>query len=72
MDNPEAKDTIEGIVEWWLLQQEIKWWTAEVNQALAELVSKQFVLAQKGKDLRTRYEVNPRKLDEIRMQLRSE
>ena len=69
-EHPNAQDTLEGIVEWWLLEQEIKRWTAQVKEALAELVAKGLVLEHKGKDARIRYQVNPRRSKEIQVFLK--
>ena len=35
--HPQAQDTVEGIVEWWLMEQRIVNASAEVKVALAEL-----------------------------------
>jgi hypothetical protein len=64
-EHTEAQDTLEGIVEWWLLEQKIKTRTAEVAEALSELVSRRLVVESKGRDSRSRYKVNRRKLREI-------
>jgi len=65
-ENPDAQDTLEGIMEWWLLEQKIKRQTAKVKEALAELVAKGLVVERQGKDARTHYRINRRKLREIR------
>ena len=66
VEHPGAQDTLEGIVEWWLLEQEIRRRTAQVQAALAELVARGLVLEQKGKDGRMRYRINRRRLAQIR------
>ena len=38
MDNPDAGDTFEGIVEWWLLHQRIKFETETVSEAVAKII----------------------------------
>ncbi len=70
VENPEAQDTLVGIVEWWLLEQQIKRQTARVKKALAELVSKGLILERKGKDSRTHYRINRRKYKEIQVLLK--
>ncbi len=35
-EHPGAQDTLEGIIEWWLLEQEIKRQTGKVKEALTE------------------------------------
>ena len=69
-EHPEAQDTLEGIVEWWLLEQRIKRETANVKEALADLVAKGLVLERKGKDGRSHYRVNRREAGEIRALLK--
>jgi hypothetical protein len=65
-EHPEAQDTMEGIVEWWLLEQEIRRSTALVNAALAALVSQELVLARRGRDGRIHYHINRNKAARIR------
>ena len=60
-DHPDARDTLDGITEWWFLEQEIKRRMAEVKGALTELVAKGLVLEQRGKDTQIHYRVNKRK-----------
>lgn len=69
-ENPDAQDTLEGIVEWWLLERAIKHQTLEVKKALAMLVAQGLVLERKGKDARTYYKVNRRKLGKILLLLK--
>jgi len=65
-DNPHAQDTLEGIVEWWILQKRIESQTAKVKSVLAELAAKGFILERKGSDSRVRYLINGHKQEEIR------
>jgi predicted transcriptional regulator len=64
-EHPKAQDTLEGIVEWWLLEQEIKRRTAMVREALAELLAKGLVVERKGRDGRMHYRLNRHKRREI-------
>jgi hypothetical protein len=57
-EHPEAQDTLEGIVEWWLLERQIKFQTARVKEALSELVVKGLILEKKGPDSQTHYRIN--------------
>jgi len=61
----DAEDTLEGIVEWWLLEQRIRQQTVTVQDVMAELVRQQFVLERLGHDARVRYRLNRRKMKEI-------
>ncbi|MFP5261544.1 MAG: hypothetical protein ACLGJB_06520 [Blastocatellia bacterium] len=67
---PDAQDTLEGIVEWWLLERNIKNRMAKAKESLAELVDKGFVIERKGKDSRTHYRINRRKMREISVMLK--
>lgn len=66
LDYPEAQDTLEGIVGWWLLERNIESRTIQVKEALEELVAKGLILERKGSDSQIRYLINDRKEDEIR------
>ncbi len=66
VENPKAQDTLEGIVEWWLLEQKIKYETARVQEALSELVANGLILEKKGPDSQTHYRINQKKYEEIK------
>jgi len=57
MDNPDAGDTFEGIAEWWLLHQRIKFETRTVSDAVAKLAAEGLIVAEKGSDSRPIYRV---------------
>jgi hypothetical protein len=65
-DNPDAEDTFEGIVEWWLLQQRIEYEMNRVKDALSFLVSNHLLIEMSGRDSRVFYRLNKSKLDDIR------
>jgi hypothetical protein len=71
-DHPQAQDTVEGIVEWWLLEQRIKQATSQVKTALEQLISKDLVVARKDKTGRVYFRVNREMIREIRRMLRAE
>jgi hypothetical protein len=64
-EHQDAQDTLEGIVEWWLVEQEIYQQMATVKKALDDLVAQGLLLERKGLDARTIYRVNPQKAEEI-------
>jgi Fe2+ or Zn2+ uptake regulation protein len=64
-ENPDAQDTLEGIVQWWLLDRKIERQTVEVQEALAKLVADGFVIEHKTNDSRTHYSINPEKKADI-------
>ena len=65
VDHPNARDTLEGIVEWWLLERQIKFQTARVKEALSDLVDKELLLERKGANSHIHYQLNPTKYNEI-------
>ena len=58
VDNPNAGDTFDGIVEWWLMVRSIKHQSALVKEALAMLVADGLVIAHEGSGPPTYYKLN--------------
>ena len=65
VEHPEARDTLEGILEWWLLERKIKRQKDQVRKALPELVDRGLVLEHKGGNSQTHYRINQSKYKEI-------
>ena len=65
VEHPEAQDTLEGIVEWWLLEQEIKFETARVKEALSDLIARGLILEKKGSNSQIHYRINQSKHKKI-------
>jgi len=65
VEYPKAQDTLEGIMEWWLLDRQIEFQTARVKKALFDLIAKEWIVELKGVDSRTYYRINQRKYEEI-------
>jgi hypothetical protein len=65
-ERPQAQDTLEGVIQWWLLEQEIKKQIDRTQSALNELIAAGWVVVRLGKDGRARYRINRRRLKEIR------
>ena len=57
-EHPDAEDSIDGILQWWLLQEEIRFRVQEVEAALTDLVHQGIVVERIGKDLRPRYQID--------------
>jgi hypothetical protein len=66
VDHPNAKDTLEGIVEWCLLRRQIKFQTARIKDALSDLVATGFILEKKGSNSQIHYRVNQSRFEEIK------
>jgi len=65
IDNPDAQDTFEGIVDWWLLQQDIKRNVALIRKTVDALIHRGFLLERQGNDRTKHYQVNRERLPEI-------
>jgi hypothetical protein len=56
--NPTAEDTVEGILQWWLVSEEVHFRMQEIETALAELIRRGVVIQSVGEDSRVRYRIN--------------
>jgi hypothetical protein len=65
IDHPNAQDTLQGIVTWWLLERTIKHRTALVKEVLNKLVADGLIIAQQGSDSQTHYKINRRRRKKI-------
>jgi len=63
--HPDAQDTLSGIAQWWLTDEQVKARTVTIQSALDDLIAKGFVLAQKGTDSQIRYRMNEQRFDDI-------
>ena len=64
IEHPDAQDTLEGIIEWWLLEQKIRHQTLVVREALSKLVEEGFVIEKKGQGVSPSYRINADKAHE--------
>jgi hypothetical protein len=55
--NPEAQDTLEGIVQWWLPEQHFTPRVATIKEALQELIDTEFISEHRGKDAQISYRI---------------
>ena len=53
--HPQAQDTVEGIAEWWILEQRAQASAVQVKAALERLVARGLVSAQTSRDGRVFY-----------------
>jgi len=56
---PDAQDTFDGILQWWIVESGRPRHPREVRAAVDELVATGFVLAARGRDQQERYRMNP-------------
>ena len=64
-ENPNAADSLEGIVQWWLLKSKSEISKAKVKEALEQLIARGFIVKQIGSDSRVRYRINDDRRQEI-------
>ncbi len=70
LEHPEAQDTVEGIAEWWLLEQRATRVLAEVEGVVANLVARNLLVAHPCSGGRTYYRLNREKEREIQRHVR--
>ncbi len=66
VEHPDAKDTVEGIVKWWRLQDQVEWEKEEVQKALDFLTSNGWLSRREITPYKKIYGINKDKLEEIK------
>jgi len=69
-ERPNAADTVEGIVEWWVPKQSIYEEAKVVQRALDDMVNRKWLLTNESSDARKHYRLNTDRIDEIRSIIR--
>lgn len=69
-ENPNAADTAEGILEWWLPKQSIYEERKVVERALDEMVKQNLILTIQSSDARRHYRLNTDSVEEIHRMIR--
>jgi hypothetical protein len=64
-DHPDAEDTLDGIVQWWLLERKIKYQKSLVQEAIADLVDQKLILTWNDSSSRRRYRANNEKAESL-------
>lgn len=57
--HPDAGDTLEGIIKWWLPRQELEKAAARIEEALNELVERNYLVAERHSDGQIHYRMHP-------------
>jgi hypothetical protein len=60
--HPEAQDTIDGILHWWVLDACIQKWAPKIAETVAQLVEQGFIEQKQSADGKIFYCVSPRYL----------
>jgi hypothetical protein len=63
---PEAQDTIDGILHWWVLDSCIRSWEPKIAQTVAQLVERGYLEEKPSSDGKIFYRVNPLYLSALR------
>ncbi len=66
---PGAKDTFQGIAEWWVMKEQINQSLENISDAMDMLVSKGFIIVKEYHDQPNYYQLNEEKLPEIKVEL---
>ena len=63
--HPDAKDTLEGIAQWWLLKEWTERKYSQIEDSLSDLVSRGLVIERRREGMPPYYWLNRAKQDEI-------
>jgi hypothetical protein len=66
--HPEAQDTLDGILHWWVLDSCVKRWAPKIAEIVAKLVEQGFLEEKLSPDGQTFYRVSPRYLSTLQQQ----
>ena len=69
-EHPNAADTSDGILEWWLLKQSISDEERVVERALDSLVEQKLLCKVEAADARKHYQLNADRIEESRALIR--
>jgi hypothetical protein len=72
LQSPDAQDTLEGIIQWWLLERYIRHKTILVRQALSELVNKDLIVEIYHSSTTPRYQINRNNMQAIQEVVRGD
>jgi hypothetical protein len=64
--HPDAQDTIEGILHWWVLDACIRQWAPQIANTVEQLVARGFLEQRPSADGHLFYRVSPKYRDTLR------
>jgi hypothetical protein len=67
--HPQAQDTLDGILHWWVLDSCVKRWAPKIAETVAKLVEQGFLEEKPSPDGQTFYHVSPNCLSKLQQQL---
>jgi hypothetical protein len=62
---PDAQDTIDGILHWWVLDAYIRNWAPKIAKTVEQLVERGFLEKKQSSDGKVFYHVSPRYLSTL-------
>jgi hypothetical protein len=62
---PGARDTIEGILQWWVLDSCIRKWEPRITKSVAQLVERGFLKKKRSSDGKIFYHISARYLSTL-------
>jgi hypothetical protein len=65
---PDAQDTIDGILHWWVLDAYIQKWAPKITETVSQLVERGFLEEKPHSDGRTFYHISARYLSKLHRQ----
>ena len=63
--HPEAQDTLDGILHWWVLDSCVKRWAPKIAETVGKLVEQGFLEEKPSPDGQTFYHVSPHYLSTL-------
>jgi hypothetical protein len=66
--HPEAQDTLDGILHWWVLDSCVKRWAPKIAKTVAKLVKESFLEERRSSDGKIFYHISPRYLSILQQQ----
>jgi Fe2+ or Zn2+ uptake regulation protein len=69
-ENPQAADTVEGILHWWLLERTIVEEQQAVERALDRLVELNLIIDMQAADAHRHYHLNSEQIEMVRKLIR--
>lgn len=70
-EHPDAGDTADGILQWWMMERQVMAGKSTIQAAIDLLIKRNWILAALAQDSRRHYRLNHEKASEIRKFLRS-
>ena len=64
--HPDAQDTIDGILHWWVLDAHVRKWTPKIAETIGQLVERGFLEEKRSSDGKIFYHISRRYLSTLR------